>query len=74
MFELTLRKLGPSVGVVLPKDARDRMLLELGDRLVLVETESGWHLVPCEPEYERRMRVANTVFETPRDALRDLAT
>jgi len=73
MVELTLQKIGNSVGVVLPKEVRARMRLEAGDRVFLVETESGWSLTPYDPEFEKQMRAAEQVTKTYRDALRDLA-
>jgi len=73
MVELTLQKIGNSVGVVLPKEVRNRMRLEAGDRVFLVETESGWRLTPYDPEFEKQMREAAKVTKEYRDALRDLA-
>ncbi len=73
MVELTLQKIGNSVGVVLPKEVRARMQLEAGDRVFLVETESGWQLTPYDPEFEKQMRAAREVTKTYRDALRELA-
>ena len=73
MVELTLQKIGNSVGVVLPKEVRTRMRLEAGDRVFLVETESGWRLTPYDPEFEKQMREAVRVTKEYRDALRDLA-
>jgi putative addiction module antidote len=73
MVELTLQKIGNSVGVVLPKEVRNRMRLEAGDRVFLIETESGWRLTPYDPEFEKQMRAAAKVTKEYRDALRDLA-
>jgi putative addiction module antidote len=73
MVELTLQKIGNSVGVVLPKEVRRRMRLEAGDRVFLVETESGWRITPYDPEFEKQMREAEKVTKKYRDALRDLA-
>lgn len=73
MVELTLQKIGNSVGVVLPKEVRNRMRLEAGDRVFLVETESGWRITPYDPEFEKQMREAEKVAKKYRDALRDLA-
>lgn len=73
MAKLSLQKIGNSVGIVLPESLRARMKIEAGDRVSLIETQSGWQLIPHVPEFERQMRAACSVTKTYRDALRELA-
>jgi putative addiction module antidote len=73
MVELKLQRMGNSVGVVLPKAVRERLRLGVGDRVFLIESESGWRLTPYDPEFERQMRAAEQVTKDHRDALRELA-
>ncbi len=49
MIELKLRKIGDSLGVVLPKEAIARLKVGDGDRLVLIEApEGGYRLTAFE--------------------------
>lgn len=72
-MQLKLTKIGNSVGVVLPKEMRDRMRLDSGDVLYLTETEDGYRLTPYDPEFARQMEASRAVMRKRRDALRELA-
>jgi putative addiction module antidote len=71
--ELTLRRAGGSVSATLPKDMADRLQLEVGDRVLAIETEDGILLTPYDPETERALATARRAAKRFRGALRELA-
>ena len=70
---LTLRKIGTSTGVILPKAELDRLHLQEGDELYLIETPNGLELTPYDPEFEAQMKSAENVLKKYRNTLRELA-
>lgn len=74
MLELKVRKIGNSLGMVLPKEAVARLRTAEGDRLFLVEAPDGtYRLTPYDPEFERQMEIAEKGMAQYRNALRTLA-
>ncbi len=73
MREIKLRQVGGSVGATLPKDMADRLHLEVGDRVLAVETAQGILLTPFDPTVEAGLASAAAVARTYRNALRELA-
>ena len=69
----TIRKIGNSEGVILPKEALDRLNLKAGDRLEIVETGKGLTLEPVDNSFERQMEAARKVMDKYRVALQKLA-
>ncbi len=72
-MELKLRKIGNSVGVVLPKEALTRLKVEKEDRLWLTETPDGYRLTPYDPEFSEQIETAREIMKKRRAALRELA-
>lgn len=73
MFTLRLTKIGNSVGFVLPKEAVERLNLEKGDTVFLVESEEGYRLTPYDPEFEHQMDAARKIMKKRRNVLHALA-
>ena len=71
--EVTLRQVGGSIGATLPKDMADRLHLEVGDRVLAVETEQGILLTPFDPDIEAGLALAAKTAKKYRSALRELA-
>jgi len=71
--EIKLRQVGGSVGATLPKDMVDRLHLEVGDRVLAVETSQGILLTPYDPAVEAGLAAAAEVGRRYRNALRELA-
>lgn len=71
--EITLRKVGGSIGATLPKDMADRLHLEVGDRVLAVETDRGILLSPYDPDVEEGLALAAKAAARFRNALRELA-
>ncbi len=74
MINLKIRKVGNSLGVVLPMEAISRLHVEDGDRLFLTETpEGGYRLTPYDPEFEAQMKLAEEGMARYRNTLHALA-
>jgi len=71
--ETTLRRAGGSIGATLPKDMTDRLHLDAGDRVLIVETDRGLLITPYDPSVDRALAVARRVAKKYRNALRELA-
>ena len=72
-MNVTIRKIGNSEGVILPKDVLDRHNLNSGDELVLIETKDGLSLRPVDDTFERQMKAARTIMDQYKVALHKLA-
>ncbi|WP_027159917.1 AbrB/MazE/SpoVT family DNA-binding domain-containing protein [Methylobacter luteus] len=73
MLKLKLATVGNSVGVVLPKEALDKLHLEKGDRVFLTESSEGFRLTPYDMEFEKQMTMARKIMNKRRDVLHELA-
>ncbi len=72
MLKVKVTTVGSSVGVVLPKQALQRMKAKKGDVLYLVETPDGYQLTPYDREFSKQVEAAETVMGRYRNALREL--
>jgi putative addiction module antidote len=70
---LKIRKVGNSLGVILPQEALSALRVGDGDTLFLTETPGGYRMTPYDPEFERQMTVARNVMKRRRNVLRQLA-
>lgn len=74
VIELKVRKVGNSLGVVLPKEVVARLQTQDGAPLYLSETpEGGYRLTPYDPEFEQKMAKAEDLMRRYRDTLHVLA-
>lgn len=71
--KLRLTTVGNSTGVVLPRDLLEKLRVDRGDELFVLETPDGIRLTPYDPEFDRQMDVAEKVMREDRDLLRKLA-
>jgi putative addiction module antidote len=73
-IELKLRKIGNSLGVVLPKDALAHLKVEEGQSVYLTEApDGGYRVTAGDPEFARKMSVVDSLNRRYRNALRELA-
>lgn len=71
---LQVRKIGNSIGVILPKELAARLNLKEGDKLFPVEQSGGGVLLtPLDPDFEKAMEVARRGMKRYRNALAELA-
>lgn len=73
MSVLKLTTVGNSVGIILPKDILERLRVQKGDSLYVIETKQGIELTPYNPMFAAQMEAAERVMREDRDALRKLA-
>lgn len=74
MLELKVRKIGNSLGVVLPKEAVNRLQAQEGDRLFLVDGPDGaYRLTPYDPAFEKKMKKAEDIMRRYRNTLHALS-
>ena len=73
MLKVKITTVGSSVGVILPKEALNRMKAKKGDVLYLVETPDGYELTPYDKNFAEQLEAAENVMGRYRNALRELA-
>lgn len=73
-YVLQIKKIGNSVGLILPKDLLARLKLKEGDALHIVEqTERGIKLSPYDPKHAEAMGIARRSFRRYADTYKELA-
>ncbi len=73
MITLKLTQIGNSTGVVLPKEALEKLRVEKGDVIYLTETPDGYRVTPYEAGFEEQMAVTREMMKRRRNVLRELA-
>lgn len=74
VLELKIRKVGNSVGVILPKEALSHLKVEEGDTVSVTEAADGsLRISPHKAEVARQLAVAEKVLKRYRNTLRELA-
>jgi putative addiction module antidote len=74
MVELKVRKVGNSLGVVLPKEVISRLQAGEGEALFLIEAPGGeYRLTAYDPDFEKKMAKAEDIIGRYRNTLRVLA-
>jgi putative addiction module antidote len=74
MQHLKVRRIGNSLGVVLPKETLAQLGVGEGDELIVTRMPGGvLRLTPGEVDLERQIEVARRGMKRYRDALRELA-
>jgi len=71
---IEIKKIGNSVGIILPKDLLAKFNLKEGDKLFPVEQPNGGLLLtPHNPDFEKAMEVARRGMKRYHNALAELA-
>ena len=71
---LQIKKIGNSVGLILPKELLARLRLQEGDTLHVVEqTERAFKLTPYNPKHAKAMDIARKAFRSYADTFKALA-
>lgn len=74
MVELKIRKIGNSLGVVLPREVLGHLKVSEGEHLYLIEGADGaYRLSPYDPDFDKKMRKAEDIMARYRNTLRALA-
>ena len=73
-YKTKVRKIGNSLGIVLPKEALQAMKVEEGATLYITEAPKGAvQLTPEQKDFAQMMQVAEKGMQRYRNALRKLA-
>ena len=72
-MELKVRRVGNSLGIVLPKEALAQLKVREGDTLTLTEAQDGVRLTTTSPEFTKTMAVFASLSRRYRNTLRELA-
>lgn len=67
------RKMGGSIGATLPKEMAERLHIEEGDELTIVETEDGLLITPYDPTFEEAVEAYEKGAKEYQNALKKLA-
>jgi putative addiction module antidote len=70
---IKVRKIGNSLGVLLPKEVADQLHIAEGDTLHVVTDADGAHLTPYDPKFDAAMKAFDETRRRYRNALRALA-
>jgi putative addiction module antidote len=73
MVALKLRKIGNSVGALIPQETLAALKVNEGDTLYLTEAPDGFRITPYDPEFEEQMNIAREIMKRDRNILRALA-
>lgn len=73
MSVLKIRRVGNSVGLVLPRELTEKLHVAEGDELYVTETEDGIQLSAYNPDFETAMKAFERTRRKYRNALKELA-
>lgn len=73
-MKLKITTIGNSAGVILPKELLARLRLGKGDTLYATEIPDGIKLMPYDPSFEKKMKVAEKIMRKDRALLHKLAS
>jgi putative addiction module antidote len=74
MQAVKIRKIGNSLGVVIPKDVLARMKVAEGETVYFTDAQDGSvRLTPVDEEFAAQMDQAEAVMRSDRHILRELA-
>ncbi len=71
--KMKVRKIGNSLGLILPKEVADQLRVGEDDTVHYVVDTEGLHLTPLDPDFEAAMEAFGQTRRKYRNALRTLA-
>jgi putative addiction module antidote len=71
--QVIVRKIGNSLGLILPRATLDELKVGEGDVLHVVRTPDGVRLTPYDPNFGEALDATRDYMRRHRDALRELA-
>ncbi|SOC86049.1 putative addiction module antidote [Ensifer adhaerens] len=72
-MNVTIRKIGNSEGIIIPKEVLNRLGLKAGDTLEIAETDGAIELRPEQADLAEQLKAARIGMDKYRVALRELA-
>jgi putative addiction module antidote len=72
--QLKVRKIGNSLGLIVPKELSDLLHVQEGDTLhAVIDADGGVRITPYDPQFEDAMKAFERTRRKYRNALRELA-
>ncbi|MGV8939334.1 MAG: AbrB/MazE/SpoVT family DNA-binding domain-containing protein [Allorhizobium sp.] len=72
-MNVTIRKIGNSEGIIIPKEVLDRLGLKAGDTLDIREEQGGFLIKAQDEEFARQIQSAEKFMDKYKVALKKLA-
>ena len=72
-MRIKVRKVGNSLGVILPREVAVRLKVVEGDSVDLTEAGDGYRLSAFDPDVARQVEVGRKIMRRYRNTLRELA-
>jgi putative addiction module antidote len=74
VVSVRVRKVGNSLGVLMPKELAEQIHVKEGDELhVTLDVDGGLKLTPFDPKFQTSMKAFERTRKKYRNALRELA-
>ena len=73
IVESKLRKIGNSLGAIIPKEVAAHLNIEEGTTLYFTEAPDGVRITAHNPDFAKKMAAAENLSRRYRNALRELA-
>ena len=73
MLKVKVTAVGNSMGILLPKEALNKLKASKGDTLYLVDSPEGLTLTPYQQDFETQIEAAEKVMKKYRNAFHELA-
>lgn len=70
---ITLRRIGNSLGFILPKEAAQMLNAEEGAQITITRSPDGIRMTAYDPEFEKKMRAADSLMARYKNSLKELA-
>jgi putative addiction module antidote len=72
-MNVTIRKIGNSEGVIIPKEVLDRLGLKAGDELEMIVRDGGFQMKALDEAFQRQLEHASRFMDKYKVALKKLA-
>ena len=72
-YKSKIRRVGNSLGILLPKELLEEMRVQEGDELSFDKTAGGYKVSASDPRFERLMAAYKDVASRYRNTFRELA-
>ena len=73
MHVIKIRRIGNSLGTILPKEVLQKLNVSEGDSIFLIETPNGVQMTAYDPDFEAAMQAFAETRKNYRNALHELA-
>ncbi len=70
---LTYRKIGNSLGLILTKEVAQILGAAEGESVTLTQSPEGVRITPYDPQFEQKMKAADSLMSRYKNTLRELA-